>query len=89
MGAAGATGRERSDDGHVRIGDAARLARAQAAAASPLPAPERCNVIGPTDPADPDLDGVPNDCLADDLATLRDALAALGGLGQRCAPTVP
>ena len=79
-----------SDDGVVLIDDAARLARALGAGAPVLPAPLKCNAIGPVDIGDSNGDGIPNDCESADLDVVRDALAGLGpGVAQVCAPDLP
>ena len=79
-----------SDDGAVLIDDAARLARGIAGVGPLLPAPLKCNTNGSSDPADPDGNGVPNDCEGADLAAVREALAGLSpGVEQVCAPDQP
>ena len=73
----------------VDVVDAVAEARALAMLAPPMVAPEKCNVVGATDPADGDMDGLPDDCDSSDLAILRDHLAELTpGIGSVCEPAV-
>jgi hypothetical protein len=66
-------------DGVPAQGDADAMRRALAGLA-PLGVAAKCNVIGPLDMVDGDLDGVPNDCNVADVAVVRRASAtpALG-----------
>jgi DNA-binding beta-propeller fold protein YncE len=59
-------------DGVPALGDADAMRRALAGLA-PLGVAAKCNVIGPLDMADGDLDGVPNDCNVADVAVVRRA----------------
>ncbi len=66
-------------DGVPARGDADAMRRALAGL-TPLGVAAKCNAIGPLDMADGDLDGVPNDCNAADVAVVRRAsnVPALG-----------
>ncbi len=59
-------------DGVTARGDADAMRRALAGLA-PLGVAAKCNVIGPLDMADGDMDGVPNDCNVADVAVVRRA----------------
>lgn len=77
-------------DESVRIDDVVFLHRALAGLGPGLAAPEMCNVIGTTDAADDDMDGVTNDCHQDDLMAIRSSLAGLEpGISEVCAPALP
>lgn len=78
------------DDGEVfDLLDWVLATRAQAALGPPLVAPEKCNTRGPADLADLDLNGLPDDCGAADLAGMREQLAGLApGIANVCAPQV-
>ncbi len=76
--------------GTVAAGDASALRDALAGIVTGVPAPEKCNVVGPLDPGDPDGDGLAAECNLADLVSLRRALAALPPpLAQACDAAVP
>lgn len=78
-----------NDDGGVLINDATILKRAVLGLGPGLTTPLKCNVIGPTDPADADSDGRPDDCAINDATVIKRAILGLGpGIAPVCAPAV-
>jgi hypothetical protein len=72
-------------DGAADLLDAVALDRALLALGPALALPEQCNVSGLTDPNDPDMDGIPNDCDAADADALRQDLVGLApGVRELC-----
>lgn len=79
-----------TDDGDPGQPDVDEIRTALADPAQGLAAPEKCNVVGATDPSDVDGDGLPDDCNVADVVVLRRALAGLEPQPQPvCAPAVP
>lgn len=73
----------------VQINDATLIKRAVLGLGPGLASPQKCNVIGGVDLADPDQNGVPADCLINDSTVVKRGVLALGpGVAQVCAPAV-
>jgi hypothetical protein len=79
-----------TDDGLLTSADIDELRDVLAARLLLLSAPQKCNVRGPTDLADDDSDGRPNDCdLVDAVVASRELAALDPGLAPVCAPALP
>jgi hypothetical protein len=75
------------DDGLVQINDATIIKRAILGLAPGLAAPLKCNVIGNTNPADLDMNGLPDDCLLNDATVVKRGILGLTpGIEQTCDP---
>ena len=75
-------------DGVADLLDTVSVHRALLALGPGLAVPERCNVSGLTDPNDPDLDGIPNDCdVADGLAIREELAGVFPGIHPLCDET--